>query len=98
MLKRLSKRIGVLAFALTAGALLQPMTALAADRNHGQNDFADRGRTQVVRQYREPARRDDWNRRPVMRSEERVVVRTAPRYYTPGYYAGGYYAPAAPCR
>src|SRR5690242_9051886 len=80
------KTVGVLAFVLTAGALLQPVTALAADRNHARNEFAGREDTRVVREYREPVRNGDWRHdREVTRSafalDHRVIVRTSPFYY-----------------
>ena len=79
------KRFGVLGLVLSAGLLLQPVAALAADRGHGSNNVERRNDVRVE-QYREPARRDDhyrFERRP-----ERVIINTAPAYY---------YPPAAGC-
>lgn len=69
------KRVGVLAFVLSAGALLQPALASAQDRFDRGREY-DRGRVvevlrdqpRYVREYVVPVRRDDCNR-------DRVVVR-----------------------
>jgi len=92
------KRIGPLACLLSAGALLQPVAALAADRNYRNSGFESRNNAHVVQQYRAPERNDGWNRdrddRFDRRDErsvdrDRVVLRTAPNFF---------YAPAARCR
>lgn len=86
------KRIGVLAFVLTAGVLFQPAAVFAADWNHGNaaNDRREPARVETVRavpsreRVSEGARRDDR----AIRRDDRVVVETAPAYY---------YAPASNC-
>ncbi len=87
------KRVGVLAFVLTAGAMfLQPVAAFAADRHEGGRATVQyRDNARRVERFREPVRRDgrdhSWDR--VARRDERVIV-TAPAPY--------YYAPAPNCR
>lgn len=81
------KRVGVLAFVLTAGALFQPVAALAAERGHDGNRVESR-QTRVVEQYRQPVRGEDWNGAGVVRrddrdfrGQERVVVTAQPSYW-----------------
>ena len=86
VLKRsMLKRIGILAFVLGAGALLQPAAALAADRAHGNDGFGQRNEMRVVEQNRVQVRRyddrGDRDRDRVVRRDERVIVRTGPQYY-----------------
>lgn len=82
------KRVGILAFVLTAGALFQPAAALAQDR-------FDRGHDRVVEVHRDqpcfageyvapeyaapvyiaPVYKDDWNRDRFVREDRDRVVR-----------------------
>jgi len=88
------KRIGILSLVLSAGALLQPVSAMAAERHANVVEHRDNPR--FVQEYREPVRQQipervraqDWNRPEAARERTRVVVRTAPAYY---------YAPASQC-
>lgn len=80
------KRIGILSMVLSAGALLQPISAMAAERH--ANVVEHRDNPHFVQQYRAPARRaperartQDWNRAQIAREGTRVVVRTVPSYY-----------------
>lgn len=76
------KRVGVLAFVLTAGALFEPAAALAAERGHGGSVAEHHDKARVVEQYGAPVAHEHWNRDGVVvRRDDRVVVTTAPNYY-----------------
>lgn len=92
------KRVGVLALILSAGAVfLQPTVAFAEDRSHRSGYSGDyRNNSRVVREYREPVRRDDrdrdWGERA--RVNRGYYVAPPSYYYAP---APNYYAPAPNC-
>lgn len=79
------KRIGILGFVLSIGAMLAPVSAFAQDRRAEQVEHRNDAR---VVEYRAPVRHDDWDRGRNIRREDRVVVRTVPSYY---------YGPAPVC-
>jgi len=82
-------RVGGLALLLTAGALLQPVSALAADRDHGRADFASHNNNaRFVRDYRAPLPDQSWNRDRFERRDQRVVVRDRVVVRTPNFYYG----------
>lgn len=83
------KRVGVLALALTAGAVFLQPAAFAADRGYERDRGFEHRDTRVV-QYREPVRREDF--RGYVERDRRVIVEPvrdhlrvpAPVYYVPG--------------
>jgi len=81
------KRIGILSLLLGAGALIQPVSAFAAERHAAEVGHEN---TRVVAQYRAPVRQDvqnrgreDWDRGRIEVRNVRPVVPATPYYYEP---------------
>ena len=99
------KRVGILAFVLTAGALFQPAAVFAADWSHGNamNEHRETARVETARmaasrdRHSEAVRRDDRAFRRddrandrSFRGDDRMRVETAPVYHSTRAHARAY--------